>query len=370
METCESFANAGTSVELWVPIRFNRTFRGADPFAYHGVKRTFTLHRLLALDMIAIGGRFGNAILTVSFGFSVFAYALFRGFFSRVIFYGHDPYDVFFLLFAKQRVFVEIHELYGLYRKFPRLTRSLFSRAEGILVTNKFKGAILEKEFGVPREKILVQQNAADISLFRIDMPRDEARTRLKLPLEKRVFLYTGHLFDWKGRDTLFESHKYLKGNELLYIVGGTPGDVLRFKDRLREKGITNIILSGERPHDEIPVWLRASDALLVPHSGKFDIARFEASPVKLFEYMASGRPIVVSELPSMREIVDESMVWFSKPDDAESLVQTARRAAEEGKRFGERQKKAQVEVKKYSWEARSLTILSFIRNTHENTVS
>lgn len=363
MKTCEGFAREGADVELWIPRRWNPAFRGVDPFAYHGIAKNFRIRRFPALDLIRYAGPYGNFILVSTFAVSTFLYAVLARLLKRAVFYGHDPYDMMLLFLFRAMVFVEIHEIYGSYARHPRLARWLFRSMAGCITTNRYKETVLKEIAGISDTKIMHVQNAVDVGKFLIELSREEARRRLGLPLDRNFFLYTGHLFDWKGRDTLFEAHRFLAGDEELYIVGGTQKDIGEFQKRLDETRAKNVILAGERPHDEIPLWLCAADVLLVPHSGKFDIARFEASPVKLFEYMASARPMVVSDLPSMREVVDESMVWFCEPDNPKSLVDAIRAALWDSAESGRKAENAKKEVLKYTWKMRSRHIIDFMRN-------
>ena len=72
-------------------------------------------------------------------------------------------------------------------------------------------------------------------------------------------------------------------------------------------------------PPQDIPQWLSVADVAVVPNSAKETISREYTSPLKLFEILAAGVPLVCSDLPSLRETVDESMALFAKADDSES---------------------------------------------------
>lgn len=375
LKTCEGFAREGVDVELWIPRRWNPAFRGVDSFRYHRIEKNFVIRRLPALDVIAVAGKFGNAILTASFSVSVLVYALFRRLLHSVIFYGHDPYDMSALLFVKPRMYVEFHEMYDSFRRHSRFARWIFSRMEGVITTNRFKVDMVHTELGISRDRILHRPNAVEASAFEINIDRSAARKNLHFDgrtadfAVETLILYTGHLFDWKGADVLFSAHRFLTGNGAIYFVGGTKSDVEKFRARSKSEGAKNIVMVGERPHGEIPAWLRAADVLVLPHSGKFDIARFEASPVKLFEYMASARPIVAADLPSIREIVDESMVWFFEPDNPKALVEAIRKALLEREESERKAAKARIEARRYTWTMRSKHIIDFIHAIHENSL-
>lgn len=275
-------------------------------------------------------------------------------------------------------MYVEFHEMADSFRRHSRFARWIFSRMAGVITTNRFKADMVHSGLDISRNRILHQPNAVDASAFEINLGTLAARKSIHFDgrphdfAGETVILYTGHLFDWKGADVLFDVHRFLTGNETVYFVGGTRSDVEKFKARSKREGAKNIVMVGERPHGEIPAWLRAADVCVLPHSGKFDIARFEASPVKLFEYMASGRPIVAADLPSIREIVDESMVWFFEPDSPKALVETIRKALLDREESERKAAKARMEAKRYTWTMRSKHIVDFITRTtqvHENSL-
>lgn len=351
-KTCESYASRGIGVELWVPRRSNRSLGSSDPFSYYKVKKNFIIRRLPVIDIWSfMGGRFGFFILAATYNLSILFYVVSRGLLRSAVFYFHTPADAALLSLFGPQMFLEVHELNEIYRNKGPYIKWFFTRLAGVITTNKFKGDFLNRELGVPRDKLICQQNTTDVDMFRLNSSQDEARDALGLPKDKRIILYTGQLYDWKGKDTLLHAHKFLGSQEFLYILGEAK-DAGEF---------FNTIFVGNRPHPEMPLWFKAADVLLLPHSGKFDIARHEASPVKLFEYMASGRPIVVADLPSMREIVDDSMVWFFEPDNSQALVSTVRLALSNQEEAEKRAQRAVEEVKNYTWDKRAENILAFL---------
>jgi glycosyltransferase involved in cell wall biosynthesis len=76
------------------------------------------------------------------------------------------------------------------------------------------------------------------------------------------------------------------------------------WKSRAREKGLENhFVFTGHVPYRQVPVYLGAMDVCVAPHHEDTN----QASPVKLFDYMAAGRPIVASDLDVVQEIINNS---------------------------------------------------------------
>jgi glycosyltransferase involved in cell wall biosynthesis len=119
--------------------------------------------------------------------------------------------------------------------------------------------------------------------------------------------------------------------------------------------------LPGIVARQEVPGYLAAADVLVSPHA---DLPDFIGSPIKIFEYMASGTPIVASHLAQLSEILtDEETALLVAPDDHVALAGALERLmvdSELGRRLAAA---AQQEVRaSHSWDARLAAILSDVR--------
>lgn len=221
----------------------------------------------------------------------------------------------------------------------------------------------LYKSLNADTKKILIAPDAVDIKQFSLAISQNDAREKVGLPLEKKIILYTGHLYSWKGADMMADVAQNISEDVLFVFVGGTSRDIETFKD---QHGSTkNILILGKKPHHEIPFYLRAADILLLPNSAKEDISRLYTSPMKLFEYMASGTPIIASNLPSIREILDDSMVYFFESDNSKILVETIKKVLSDYEKAKHKAQVALLEVKNYSWEKRARSIFEFVNHEY-----
>lgn len=364
IKTCEEFVRHGHKSELWIPWRRNPQFRGADPYDYHRVKRVFSIRRLPAIDLIGIlPGKFGFFLMVASFNVSVAVYAFFRGLVKKAVFYCLDLRDVVLLNIFRPRIYFETHDFY----KTPLawLNRWCFRSARGVIATNRMKMQFLQKEFGLPPERLLHKPCPVDTSMFRISASRKEARKELGLPEDMTIILYCGQVILWKGVDILLEAPAFLTPREFIYIIiGGDDISIGEFKNKYKAVNPRNVTLVEGKTHKDIPVWLRAADVLVLPNTARDHTSKYDTSPVKLFEYMASGRPIVSSDLPSIRNIVDESMVWFFEPDNPRALADAIHSALADLPKSREKSARAQEEAEKYTWDRRFTDIFKFIEST------
>ncbi len=346
MKMCEAFARTGARVELVVPTRQNTIVE--DPFDYYGVERIFTITTLPTPDFVK-WGRMGFLIQAMSFARAA------RRHLRQVkpdIAYSRDK--IVLLLLPRTTQFVwEIHT-----KESHRTVCLLGKRAKAIVtITNSLAAEC--HSIGVPKMKIIVAHDGVDIEQFSISISQKEARHKLGLPIDKHLVVYTGHLYAHKGTDTLAQAAEFFSADMYAVIVGGTEVDLKRLRSVYGD--IKNLLIVGQRSHIDIPYYLKAADVLVVPNSATSEASRLYTSPMKLFEYMASGVPIVAADVPSLREIIDESMTNFFIPDDARSLAQTVRKVLDEYPSALKKAAKTFTVVREYSWDTRARNILAFV---------
>jgi glycosyltransferase involved in cell wall biosynthesis len=164
-------------------------------------------------------------------------------------------------------------------------------------------------------EALLVAPNGVELEKYEGLPNPSEARHQLNLP-EGLTVGFTGHIYPGRGADLLFELAKQMPQVNFLW-VGGTPELVDFWRARLTEAKMTNVTMTGFVKHEIIPLYQAASDVLLMPYSRSIsassgqDIAEV-INPMKMFEYMASGRAIVSADLPSIREVLNEGNAVLS----------------------------------------------------------
>jgi glycosyltransferase involved in cell wall biosynthesis len=233
-------------------------------------------------------------------------------------------------------------------------------RRVAIVVTTQAAAQAYE-DMGVPRRRILVCPNGVDVNRFVCSEPRDEIRRSLGLPLGKTIVGFCGHLYPGRGIKELLECATRLD-HIFFIIVGGEPADIRRCKKKAQELGLGNVRFVGFVSQFEVPNYLLASDILVMPYT-KATPSHEYMSPMKMFDYLASGRAIVATDFPVIREVLHDSqnavivpsgsggelalgIQWLvDHPKSAEKLGGQARRDA-----------------KQYSWENRVRRIVTWMR--------
>lgn len=351
VKSCEAFAKAGLEVELWVPKRRN-VFASRDSFMFYGVKNNFKIVRFFAIDTMP----FFYLPLAISFAFSVFFYTLLKGR-RDWIYYSHEEYALFLLTLIRRQTVYEIHDFPG--KNF--LYRLLLNRVYGIITNNYWKKDHLQHVFGADGKKVFAVPNGVEPDEFLVPLDQKTVRQKLRLPQGKKIILYTGSFASWKGTDTLLEASKLLP-EYLVYLAGGSEKEINDLQNKIKFRSLKNVVAAGRKSHSEIPLWLKAADVLVIPNTAKKEISKFYTSPMKLFEYMASGVPTAASDIPSIRQIADEKVVSFFKPDQPESLAKAIQEIFSNYTLAQDRACHAQVLVKEYSWGNRAHKIIDFLR--------
>ena len=180
---------------------------------------------------------------------------------------------------------------------------------------------ILVKEYGLKdvAEDIFAAPNGVDLERYSDLLQPEAMRAELGLP-QAFTAGYTGHFYAGRGMELMLNLAKTLPEINFLW-VGGHPKDIDLWKERLAEAGVNNVTLTGFVDNAILPRYQAAADVLLMPYGASIagssggDSAEV-ASPMKMFEYLATGRAIISSDLPVIREVLDETNAVFCPPDD------------------------------------------------------
>jgi glycosyltransferase involved in cell wall biosynthesis len=187
----------------------------------------------------------------------------------------------------------------GKLRRLAAREKQVWVGASGYVSITQTLADELEQRFGPRRASAVVHDGvrlAADA-------------TWCGRPLQSPAVVgYAGHLYPWKGVDLVVDALTHLEGVQGL-IVGGHPKepDLGRVRKRVDALGLSSrVIFTGHVPPAEVPALLQRADVLVLPNPPG-EVSMRYTSPLKLFEYLASGRPVVASDLPAFREVLDDS---------------------------------------------------------------
>lgn len=262
--------------------------------------------------------------------------------------------------FLGYRVAFESHLIYHSWRDLL-----IAKQCDAIFTVTAFLKSSLVKDFGAAESKVTVAPDAVDLSVFDISMDRETARERLDLPKDKKIFVYTGRFKTLgmdKGIAVALEALKSMNDQQLVVLaIGGSKSDVDEYKAIANRLGVGGqSIFIGYVSQSKLALYQKAADALLMPFPYSEHFAYY-MSPLKMFEYMASRVPIIASDLPAVRDVLDESTALIVKPGDPKSLAEAMNEVAYGGQRVEELAMAAYEKVKEYTWQKRARKIIDFI---------
>jgi glycosyltransferase involved in cell wall biosynthesis len=170
---------------------------------------------------------------------------------------------------------------------------------------------------------------------------------------------YAGHLYPWKGADLVVETIAALSDTRGL-IIGGHPAepDLACLKNMAARLGCSvRVTFTGLLPPDEARRRLREAHVLVLPNPASAISSAF-TSPLKLFEYMMAGRPIVASDLPSIREVLtsDQNAVLVA-PGDPRAVTAGVRRVKDDPALAERLARRAFEDARNYTWDRRAVRL-------------
>jgi len=207
--------------------------------------------------------------------------------------------------------------------------RLLFGGSDAVLTVSSSLRRYVIAHGGRP-ERTLVQPNGVDTQRFHPDGDRSRARAGLGIRDDALVVGFSGSLKTWHGMDVLLEAFATLRARHpaarLLVIGEGPQAGALRAQAARLELE-SAALFTGRVNHDQIPDLLCALDIAVAPYR---QVPDFYFSPLKIYEYMASGRAVVASAAGEIPELVREGETGLlCAPDDPRALADTLLRLAE-----------------------------------------
>jgi glycosyltransferase involved in cell wall biosynthesis len=258
----------------------------------------------------------------------------------------------------------ERHSDFGAERVLNRRLYAWLARSPKHLGTVVVSQALKEnfhEEFSVPSEKVIVAADGSD-PLPSLTMP-----CPFEKPDGRLAAGYIGHLYKGRGIEIIAAMAQRCPAIDF-HIVGGTPEDIAYWAAELA--GISNLYLHGHVPHAKTKEYLVNFDMVLAPYQKKVAVAggghtERWMSPLKIFEYMSSGKPLICSDMPVLHEVLrDSDNCVLCPPEDVDSWVTAANNLAT-NKELGRRLATKALDdfMTHYTWRERSKRIIAVISN-------
>ena len=279
---------------------------------------------------------------------------------GETVFFANDPNLLVVLAVWK---FFFGYRLASDWHQFVKDWRDSFvaGRSDYLITTSlKLKKSIIDS-FCVNETKILAAHGGVNLSENRPD--KNTARKILNLSPEKRYVGYMGFFmaagFE-KGIKTMIEALPCLDSQINLLLVGGKVEEIAEYGKLAEKLGVKDrCVFSGRKKQEEIAVYESACDILAIPYPDQPHFRDY-GFPMKVYEYIASGRPIIYSKLEMAEEIIGGCATSFI-PDNAVDFARAVKEIFSFYPKKEEEAKKAFEKLGMYTWEKKAEKIIDFI---------
>lgn len=352
MRMCQAFGDVGCDTTLYA--RRSDTTPG-DLYDYYGVRTNFQLECMKLPPLDSFWGR-GLWYMT--------------GLIRRLatedrpdIFYGRTPTGLILAAQTGVPIALEVHEppRYFLEREQMRWIFRQRNLAGVVAITHSLKDHYLKRFPSLDPACVSVAPDGAD--LIRAG---DESVDISGSPDGFKVG-YVGSLYRGRGITMITRLARELPQYEF-HVIGGGEEDVSFWKDRAGK--LSNLFLYGFVEPRLAPLYCTEMNVLIAPYGKKVftrkgihDTAQW-ASPLKVFEYMAAGKPMIASDIPVLREVLrSEHNALTVPPDDMTAWVAALERLRSDPQLCERLATTAQAELaKQYTWQKRAKSILEDLR--------
>ena len=351
---CSAFAMTGVPTTLLVPARLStlRALRSLPTtlWDYYGVSPNFSITWLPFPYPRAVFQRSLHALV-------VAAYARLK---RLELVYTRSEWVAILLARLGIATVLELHHLSRgpAQARAARAARELNPLIGVVCVSEALREEMIRQ--GFPAEKLLVAPDGVDLARFAAPLTTAEARRLLGLPEEGRIVCHLGHLYPGRGVEVLLQCAARLPDIGFL-LVGGDTADISLHRQAVERQRLSNVRFVGMVPNTIVPRYLYAANVVVMPYTQGTPTHRF-MSPMKMFEYMASSRPIVASDHPVLHEILspDENAI-FVPPGDVDAFVAGLTRVLADQALASRLASRARDDVRAYSWQRRAERILTFV---------
>jgi glycosyltransferase involved in cell wall biosynthesis len=272
--------------------------------------------------------------------------------------YTRSPGLVSLLTRCGPPVILELHHPPGRWRW---LWRKRLRHCHAIICLTQSLAQQLEA-WGLPKALLHVEGDGVSLERFQNLPSTAQARTAFNLSPERLVVGYVGRLTTLgmdKGVSDLLTALASGPRTWHLLIVGGPATDREAYERQAAELGLTaaDVTFTGEVPARDVPRAMAACDILAMPFPDRPHF-RHNMSPLKLFEYLAAGRIILSSDLPTIREVLDERTAVFCAPDNPASIQAAIAWIQQHPSDVAARMQQASTLVTHHTWQARMARVL------------
>jgi len=275
------------------------------------------------------------------------------------------PFAVIFGKLKRAKIYYDSRELFGYLaglkeKKFKqvfwKLTEKIFIRkADYVLVTGPMDGEFLEKEYGLKNIILLRNLPRYYKPTFQFDL-----RSHLNIDKPKKIILYQGVLLKGRGIEKVYSVLSELSDH--VFVIAGSGEYEEHYQKLVVQMNIAHqVFFLGKLTQDELPK-ITASVDIGVSLIENLSVSYYYALPNKLFEYIMAEVPVITSNLPQMKEIVDKYDVGFAvNIDNKNELITAIKKLSEDTDLYESKKQNCHIASQELNWEKEVTNLLMTI---------
>ncbi len=251
-----------------------------------------------------------------------------------------------------------------------KIYKGLKGRKLTLCTTRALAEGIQERfEMCFPEGELQIAPNGTETERYAALPVPEKARKDLNLK-DGFTVGYSGHFYPGRGMDLLTDIARQLPEVNFLWM-GGRQEDIEPWQRSLAEQSIHNVAITGFIPNSRLPLYQAAADALVMPYGRKIsgssggDISRV-INPMKMFDYLAAGRPIIASEIPVFHEVLTKDTAVFCEPENSQDWVKAIKDLQDHPRKRAEMSRRAKASAKNYTWTNRARITLEKLKSQLE----
>lgn len=272
------------------------------------------------------------------------------------------PFAVIFGKLKRAKIYYDSRELFGYLAglKDKKLKQAVWKsiekffikKADYVIVTGQMDGEFLQKEFGI--KKVIPLRNLP--RYYKPELHLD-LHSHLRIDKSKKIIIYQGVLLKGRGIEKVFSVLNELP-NHVFVIAGGGEYEQ-HYKQLAEQMNLTEqVFFLGKLTQENLPQ-VTASVDVGVALIENLSTSYYYALPNKLFEYIMAKVPVIVSNLPQMKEIVDKYDVGFAvNIDNKDELVSVIKKLSEDANLYESKKQNCRIASQELNWEKEVVALL------------
>ncbi len=334
----------------------------------YGVKINFRVVRVLSFPATSFWLQQINRFF---YSLSVLLYLICKGSRTFDCIYTRDFAFIYFLSFApsflrpKIKIIFESHKIF---HKVPDVVnlaqeKKAYDIVDVFVATSEQCKTDLVNDFDIEESNVLVAPNGVNLDHFQKYTPKKNALAKYGISKDEKILVYSGSFFWWKGVDDLIRAMNYVKTkNVKLLLIGGNDEDFDNMVELVKKEGLEDkVVFTGYLSQFEMMDLLYSSHIAIMPNNVSVEGENY-TSPIKLFEYMSCGLPLIASDLKAMRVVLkDKRNSLFFLPEDEKDLARNIDLLLNDKVLMSSMIKNNKKDIEQYTWEKRTEKIQSYL---------